>query len=163
MKVAGKKSLIPYLWATPFLSQSRPNSYPTCGHPLPMNALTVLGLRCSAPRVWRRAAPRPERGQGWSICDLWNPKRSRRDLGWGSPVPKVSTAFMFLSQIFMATQILALNFATNCELHQYSGDNNKPICCPKCSFTLPGVMLPSYDTIEAIETIWPWPHLVFTW
>ena len=24
----------------------------------------------------------------------------------------------------------------NYELHQYSGDNNEPICCPKCSFKL---------------------------
>ena len=37
---------------------------------------------------------------------------------------------------FMATQIWAINFAMNCELHQYSVDNNKLMCCPKCSFKL---------------------------
>ena len=65
----------------------------------------------------------------------------------------IGICHLWLWARFMATQIWAINFATNCELHQYSGDNNEPICCPKCSFTLPGVMLPSYDTIEAIETI----------
>ena len=37
---------------------------------------------------------------------------------------------------FMAAHIWAINFAINYELHQYSGDNNEPICCPKCSFKL---------------------------
>ena len=46
----------------------------------------------------------------------------------------------------MAAQILAINFTINCELHQISGDNNEP------HITLPSIMLPSYDTIETIET-----------
>ena len=50
----------------------------------------------------------------------------------------------------MATQILAINFSTNCELHQYSGVMG-PFAV-QSAITLPGVMLPSYDTIEAIET-----------
>ena len=37
---------------------------------------------------------------------------------------------------FMAAQIWAINFAMNCELHQYSVDNNDPMFCPKCSFKL---------------------------
>ena len=37
---------------------------------------------------------------------------------------------------FMAAHIWAINFAINCELHQYSGNNNEPICCPKCSCKL---------------------------
>ena len=66
----------------------------------------------------------------------------------------------------MAAQIWAINLAKNCEFHQCSGDNNKSICCTKCSFkliyyiTLPGIMLPSYVTIETIETTCH--HLVAT-
>ena len=36
----------------------------------------------------------------------------------------------------MATQNMAINFAINCELHQYSGNNNESIFCPKCSFKI---------------------------
>ena len=44
----------------------------------------------------------------------------------------------------MAAQICAIYFAIYCELHQYSDDNNEPM-------TFPGIMSPSYDTIETIE------------
>ena len=37
---------------------------------------------------------------------------------------------------FRFDQIWAINFTKNCELHQYSGDKNKSICCPKCTCKL---------------------------